>query len=80
MDVSAFVIELVTRCREDFCSDIDGADLQDLFVRHGLMTERPATPEDCEAEWAQEYGVDVGDTILVDTDEFTALRTANNDR
>lgn len=73
MDGNAFIAELVRKWREHDCSDIDGADFQDLLLKHGLCTERAATEEDCEEEWAQEWDYEPGDNIIVYSGPLKAL-------
>ena len=72
MDIEAFAIDLVNFWREHDCMDIDGADFQGMLVKHGLVIERPATQEDCEEEWAQEYGTEIGDPVFLNSSEFIA--------
>ena len=73
MDIEAFVIDLTKLFKRQDWDDIDGCDYQDLLIKHGLAIERPATEEDCKLNWASEYGVEVGDTIIVDSEEFSKL-------
>lgn len=63
VQLAGFVKDLLALWSEDY-SDIDGADFQGLLVKHELVKERPATEEDCKTEWAQEYGLEPGDTML----------------
>ena len=48
--------------RRDYM-DIDGGDLQGALIKYGLLVEEAATEADCAEEWAQEYGVEVGDPV-----------------
>lgn len=73
MNIKAFVKELVGGYREHGCLDIDGADFQELLVKHGLCIERPATKEDAATEWAQDYDIEEGDTVVVDSPELKAF-------
>ena len=73
MDKDGFTAAVVALWREHDCMDIDGANFQDLLVKHGLASEGPATKEDCETDWAQEYGVELGDTVLHDHPDLLAL-------
>ena len=72
MNLAGFVIEIVDKSRE--WMDIDGGDLQEMLEKHGIIVRQPATETDCEEEWAQEYGIEPGDTILRDAPELTSLR------
>ena len=49
--------------RRSWTVDIDGGELQDMLVKHGILHEVPATEVDCAEDWAQEYGVELGDPI-----------------
>ncbi len=73
MDKDGFIAAVVALWREHWCGDIDGADFQELLVKHGLASEGPATEEDCATDWAQEYGVEVGDMFLHDHPDLVAL-------
>ena len=50
--------------REGDHMDLDGCDMGDLLAKHGLMYETKATEADCEEEWCQDFGCEVGDTIF----------------
>ena len=71
-----FIAAVVALWREHDCMDIDGASFQDLLVKHGLASEGPATEEDCATDWAQEYGVELGDIVLHDHPDLVALMKA----
>ena len=73
MDKDGFIKAIAERWIDDQWQDIDGADFQDLCVKHGLLIERPATQQDCDSEGGQEYGVDLGDPFFVKSDELIAL-------
>ena len=73
MDKDGFIAALVALWREHWCEDIDGGDFQALLIKHGLASEGPATKEDCATEWADEYGVQPGDTVLHDHPDLAAL-------
>ena len=76
MDKDGFIVAVVAlaiAAREHGCMDIDGGDLQDLLGKHGLAIESPATGEDCKGDWGQEYGVELGDTVLHYHPTLTAL-------
>ncbi len=72
MDKDGFIAAAVRLWRMQDC-EFDGADFQELLVKHGLASEGPATEEDCATEWAQEYGVEVGETVLHDHPDLMAL-------
>ena len=65
---------LIQHLLDDCGGDLDGGDLQDKLVEHGLLQGRPATAEDCAEDWAQEY--DVGDPIFVRTPLGNRARSA----
>ncbi len=73
MDKDAFIVGVVSLWKDHACMDIDGADFQDLLVKHGLATEVPATAEDCQTEEAQEWDVEPGDLMLKYDAELMAL-------
>jgi hypothetical protein len=73
-----FAGEIVRRSRDGL--DIDGGELQELLIKHGLMVEAPATAEDCAMEWAQEWGICPGDTILKLTELGKAARATADPR
>ena len=73
MDKDGFIADLVGFWRDRDCMDIDGAAIQDLLVKHGLASEGPATEEDCATDWAQEFGLELGDTVLHDHPDLVAL-------
>ncbi len=64
MDLRGFVRDLMQGYFENDCYDIDGGDIQDLAIKHGLANEVAATEADCKDERAQEYGVEPGDPYL----------------
>ena len=66
-DIEAFIIDLIADWRHYSCCDIDGGDFQELCVKHGVLVERPATAEDVAEDWAQEYGIEMGETVVVDS-------------
>lgn len=65
MNKDAFIKALVDLHGLSDFMDIDGGDMQDLYVKHGLAIERPATKQDAEAERGLEWGVCVGDPWIV---------------
>ena len=73
MDIEGFVVALTKLFKQHRWNDIDGGDYQALLIKHGLAIERPATEKDCKLDWASEYGVEVGDSIIVDSEEFSKL-------
>lgn len=76
MNINAFISEFIGSYREHGCMDMDGGDIQDMLAKHGLIIERPATEEDCASEWGQDYGVELGDTVYVDSPELAAIRAS----
>lgn len=74
MNINAFVVELIETYRDHHCGDIDGATVQDLLLKHGLCVERPITKEEAEEEWAEAFDIEEGDTAVVDSEEFAALK------
>lgn len=44
--------------------DIDGCEIQDMLKLHGLTYEHRATQDDCNEEWAREWGYEPGDTMF----------------
>lgn len=76
MDKDAFLGELIACWRDHYCGDIDGCDFQDLMLKHGLASEEPATKEDCEQEWAQEFDYNPGDLMIRYRPEINALTKA----
>jgi len=73
MDKDGFIDAVVKVWRYHDCMDIDGDIFQDLLVKYGLASEGPATKEDCETDWGQDYGVELGDTVLHDHPDLMAL-------
>jgi hypothetical protein len=73
MNINAFVVELVAMYRAHDCMDIDGADFQELFVKHGLGIERPITAEEAGQVW-YEWDAEEGDLCVMDSEEFAALK------
>lgn len=74
-DIEAFVVELIADYRWHNCMDIDGGDFHELCIKHGLMVERPATAEDlADEDWAHEFGVEEGDTIVTDSPWLTEVK------
>lgn len=65
MSIHSFVRELLDAWDYNSCCDIDGADFQDLLLKHGLFTMRPATEEDCKTDQAKEWEYEIGDPILI---------------
>jgi len=74
MNLEAFIVELTNLWTDHDHMDIDGADFQDMLVKHGLLLETKATAEDCETEYAQDYGVEIGDPWCVYAPELIAIR------
>ena len=73
MNINAFCRDLIDACHKSYWGDLDGGDLHEMFIRHGLAIDRPATAEDAaEDHWA-EWGIEPGGTITVWSDEFKAL-------
>ena len=73
MNLEAFAVELTEKWRPE-CMDVDGCDLQEMLAKHGIIIKRPATEADCQEEWAQEWGIEVGDPIFVDSPEFIEVK------
>jgi len=63
MDKDGFLKAFLEKWVEHDWQDVDGGDLHELCHKHGLSYERPATEEDCKLQWAQDWGVEVGDPI-----------------
>ena len=53
--------------------DIDGAMIEELFVKYGLATEGPATEADCKEDWAKEWDIEPGDQMLTYHPDLVAL-------
>ena len=71
MDIKAFVRWIVSeRCDS---LDIDGGDLQEKLIEHGLLIERPATQEDCETDAGLDYDMSPGDPWLESAPELKAF-------
>lgn len=64
-----FLGDLLQSYREGDHMDLDGCDVQDLLVKHGLMYETKATEADCEEEWCMDWGCEPGDTLY----KYTAI-------
>lgn len=75
-NIDAFLGELLDNFVEHQYTDIDACDFQELLCKHGLCVERPITADECEAQWAQEYGYEPGDTMFAYSDEMKALMQA----
>ena len=70
MDKDAFLRELLLNYYEHECLEIGGEDVHDLLLKHGFTVERPATAEECESDWAQDYGLNPGDVTAFQTQEL----------
>ena len=73
MDKDGFITAVVALWREHDGMDIDGCAFQELVLKYRLMSEGPATKEDCETDWAQEYDVELGDPVLHSHPDLLAL-------
>jgi hypothetical protein len=50
---------------DSYFMDLDGGDVQDIFLKSGLGIERPATQKDIDNDdGLQEYGTEPGDPII----------------
>lgn len=59
--IRAFLKDLLEDYRERDFSDIDGGDFQDLLIKHGFLIQAEITKEECEEDWALEWGYEPGD-------------------
>ena len=73
MNINAFVIELFDSWSSHDWMDVDGGDLHEMAVKHGILIERPATAKDLENGW-DEWDVEIGDTISAQSEAFRVLR------
>lgn len=73
MDKDGFIAAVVRAWWENDCDGVNGDDFQEMVIKHGFAKEKPATEEYCRTEAAQEYGVEVGDPMLLYHDDFVAL-------
>ena len=74
MNLNRFAAEIVDLWRRSDFVEIEGADFQELVIKHGLLVERTATAEDVAAvddDWRE---FEVGDEIVADSPELVALR------
>ena len=75
MSLDSFLVDLIDTYRQNDCGDIDGFDFAGMMEKHGVVSRRPATQADIDAdEWLQEYGTEPGDPIYVDSAELIALK------
>jgi hypothetical protein len=72
LDIRGFVRQMLFLTANDFA--IDGEDVEAALLRHGLVHRQPATEED--AEFIQDYDIQIGDLILVRTPELKAYLEA----
>ncbi len=49
MDKDAFIVGVVSLWKDHACMDIDGADFQDLLVKHGLATGSQDLTRQCQS-------------------------------
>lgn len=73
MDKDAFIRWIYDHWRERCWLDIDGGDLHEAMVRHGLLYERPITAEEAADERFSEWDVEAGDLGCFATDEMLAI-------
>lgn len=72
----AFLGELFSLCARNEWGSVDGDEIQDMLLKHGFATKRPATEDDCADERFEYYDVEPGDPILIRSDKMKALMTA----
>lgn len=72
-DPEGFCAKLFAHWRDHDWLDIDSVDMETLMKEFGLLYDAPATAEDCEQEWAQEYDIGVGDMINKATPTFAVV-------
>ena len=73
MKKDAFIVAVVSLWTDHDRMDIDGCEFQNLMIEHGLATEVPATEADCETDWGQDYGLELGDPMLKFDAELLAM-------
>jgi len=71
MNIPEFIRWLVTE-RADGVG-IDGGDLQEQMIEHGLLIERPATEDDCKTDVGLDYGLRPGDTWIETSPDLVAM-------
>lgn len=71
LDIRGFVERVLELMHEG--TDVDGADLQDAAVKHGLFVERPLTAEEATLPEPSEYDCREGDTWLWHSDALKAF-------
>ena len=72
-DINGFLAALLRDYRERDWMDIDGGDLHEMLVSHGLYYERPITEEEAKEDWACEYGIEPGEVGIFPHDDIKAL-------
>ncbi len=69
MDKDGFIKALLDLHAVNSWMDIDGGDMDELYVKFGFVVERPATVEDSKTEMARDLDVQIGDPFRVWSDE-----------
>ena len=59
--------------------DIDGGDMDALYVKFGFVVERPATSHDVETEAAHEWRTKIGDPFRVWSDDAKKFLDTESD-
>ncbi len=71
--VREFARDLIRHYNEGDHSDVDGCDIQDMLLKHGLAETRKMTKAEAEETWAQEWGYEEGDEAVMYTDLLKEL-------
>lgn len=73
MDKDGFLRALLSSYYEHDCQDIDGGDIHELLIDHGLTAEKPISTAQAKEDWALLAGLKPGDIASMPTDEMKAL-------
>lgn len=73
MDKDGFIIAVVALWRENYGMNLDSCAFQELVCKYRLMSESPATKEDCDTDWGQDYEIELGDPVLHSHPDLLAL-------
>lgn len=71
--VRAFATDLLRDYVKHSHGDIDGADVQDMIVKHGLGIPRPITQAEIDSDLYEMYDPAAGDEIVVYSEEMLRL-------
>lgn len=72
-DINGFLKALLRDYYDRDWMDIDGGELQEMLLSHGLFYERPITDEEANESWALEYGVEPGEPGVFPHEDIKAL-------